>query len=168
MALYFLNGKEAFAFMMLCALGHEAGHLVAMLLCGVKPLEITVGFLNFNIKYNKSKTTYKKDLLISSGGVIVNFILTLLGYFFGDFELFYTNAVLMIINLLPISTLDGANIAVALKGCFGKKEREGYSKLYKRISGAFAVAVLAVFCDFNLSFVFTGVFALISGEVSLE
>ena len=108
----------------LCALGHEAGHLIFMNIFGVKIDEITVGFLNFNIKYNKSNTSYKTDLFISLGGVAVNLLLFFCGYLFGNSELCFTNLILIIVNLLPIPSLDGANVISALMGCKSKKEEK--------------------------------------------
>ena len=54
--LYILNGKEIFITMIFCSLIHELGHLLTMFLLKVSPTEITVGFFNFNIQYNKLKT----------------------------------------------------------------------------------------------------------------
>lgn len=166
--LYFLNEKSSFFLMMLCALGHEVGHLIFMNIFGVKIDEITVGFLNFNIKYNKSSTSYKADLIISLGGVAVNLLLSLFGYFFGNAEFLFTNLILIVINLLPLPSLDGANVVSALKGCKSKKEEKGYRRLYKRIYGVSAVFLIAIICDFNLSMVFTGVSALVAEETAFD
>ncbi len=166
--LYFLNGKSTFLLMMICALGHEAGHLIFMNIFGVKIDEITVGFLNFNIKYNKSNTSYKADLFISLGGVAVNLLLFFCGYLFGNAELCFTNLILIIVNLLPIPSLDGANVISALMGCKSKKEEKGYRRLYKRLYGVSAVFLISVICDFNLSMVFTGVSALITEETTFD
>lgn len=163
--LYFLNGKD-FVFMMICALMHEAGHLIAMFLLGVKPIEITVGFLNFNIKYNKSKTSYKKDLIISLGGVGVSFVLSLMGFFIGNFDLFYTNLILFVINMLPIPSLDGENILRSLGGCKEEKEEKGYRKLYRKLCVTCVIFVLSFISSFNLSVVFSQVASLACGEIS--
>jgi len=162
--LYFLNGKD-FIFMMICALMHEAGHFIAMILLGVKPVEITVGFLNFNIKYNKSKTSYKNDLIISVGGVGVSLVLSLVGFFIGNFDLFYTNLVLFVINMLPIPSLDGENILRALRGCKGESEEKGYRKLYKKLCVASIIFILSFISSFNLSVVFSQVASLACGEI---
>ncbi len=166
--LYFLNGKTTFLLMLICALGHEAGHLIFMNIFGVKIDEITVGFLNFNIKYNKSNTSYKADLLISLGGVTVNTILAMCGYIYGNSEFFFTNLILIVINLLPLPSLDGANIISALKGCKVKKEEKGYRRLYKKLCGVSAVFLLSLMCSFNLSVVFTGVSALVNEEIMFD
>ena len=165
MIMFFLNGKDSFSFLVLCAMGHEAGHLIAMRICGVKPLEITVGMLNLNIKYNKSITSYKKDFLISSSGVLVNIAFACLGFALGYHEFFMANLVLSIMNLLPINSLDGANIVLALKGMSGKNENGGYDRLYRKICAVSAVVVISILCEFNLSVVFSGVSILINNEI---
>lgn len=164
--IFFLNGKESFFLLTLCALGHEAGHLAVMRLCGVPIDEITVGALNFNIKYNKALTSYKKDLIISAGGVFVNLGFAVLGYTFGCFEFFISNVVLIIMNLLPVNSLDGANIIVALKGIMGGDFDGGYERLYKRVFAVSVVFAISVLCKFNLSVVFTGITTLINDELA--
>lgn len=164
--IFFLNGKESFFLLMLCALGHEVGHLSVMCLCGASIDEITVGALNFNIKYNKALTSYRKDLLISAGGVFVNLGFAVLGYTFGCFEFFLSNVVLIIMNLLPVKSLDGANIIAALKGIMGGDFDGGYERLYKRVCAVSVVFVISVLCEFNLSVVFTGISALINDELA--
>jgi membrane-associated protease RseP (regulator of RpoE activity) len=163
--LYFLNGKD-FVFMIICALMHEAGHFIAMFLSGVKPIEITVGFLNFNIKYNKTKTSYKKDLIISLGGVGVSFVLAFVGFFMGNFDLFYTNMILFVINMLPIPSLDGENILLSIRGCKEEKEEKGYRKLYKKLCVASVIIAFSFISSFNLSVVFSQVASLACGEIA--
>ena len=160
LTLYFLNGEEFFL-MMICAALHEAGHLIAMGICKVKPLEIRMGFLNFNIKYNKEITSYKTDLFISVSGPMMNFILSAFGFFMGCQSFFIANFILCIVNLLPIKSLDGGNILRAVLEKFSKKEKNGYELLFERIIALSAASAFAVLCGFNVSVVFTVVCAIV-------
>ncbi len=162
--LYFLNGKSDFFLMMICVLGHEAGHLMVMLFMKVKPVEITIGFLNLNIKYNKIKTSYKKDLVISLGGIGVNALFCTIGYFVGNLEFFFTNLILLVLNILPVKTLDGFNILNALRECKGES-KGAYERLYERVFAFSLVFVFALVSGFNLSVVFSQVSALVCGEI---
>jgi membrane-associated protease RseP (regulator of RpoE activity) len=113
--LYILNGKEIFITMILCSLIHELGHLFTMLLLKVSPTEITVGFFNFNIQYNKLKTKYRDDILISVSGIIFNLITAIVAFRLCIETVFYVSIALAIINALPINGIDGGNILESIK-----------------------------------------------------
>ena len=113
--LYILNGKEIFITMILCSLIHELGHLFTMLLLKVSPTEITVGFFNFNIQYNKLKTKYRDDILISVSGIIFNLITAIIAFRLCIETYFYVSIALAIINALPINGIDGGNILESIK-----------------------------------------------------
>jgi stage IV sporulation protein FB len=159
--MYFLNGNDFFL-MFLCALLHEAGHLLAMGICKVKPAVISLGFLNFNIEYNKSKTTYKKDIFISLAGPMINLILAVCGIIEGSESFFYVNLILFSINILPVRTLDGGN---ALKSALALFEKNGYERLYEKVIGVCVVVAFSFLCDFNVSAVFSLVATLVTDEI---
>ena len=163
LTMYFLNGDD-FLLMLLCAFLHEAGHLLAMLICKVRPSVISLGFMNFNIEYNKSKTTYKKDIFISLSGPMANLAFALLGIVEGWKEFFFVNFILFSINVLPVRSLDGWNVLKSTKALFGKN---GYDRLYEKVIGLSAVFVFSFLCDFNVSAVFMLVSALVTDEVYL-
>ncbi len=173
--LFFLNGGYSFCIIAFSAFCHEAGHLICMAFLGASPLEITFGFLNFNIKYNKNVTSYKTDLLISISGIVANIILCVVAYYVKNTELFFVNLSLAFFNLLPFEGLDGGNII----RCFSEsewfiKKEIRHKSLFKNIkrmgkasSYAFVIT-LSVASGFNLSVVFSGVSFLVGGELNCQ
>ncbi len=121
--LYILNGKEIFITMILCSLIHEIGHLLTMLLLRISPTEITVGFFNFNIQYNKLKTKYRDDILISVSGIIFNLITAFIAFRLCFETVFYVSVALAIVNALPINGIDGGNILESIKLMLSYKKR---------------------------------------------
>ena len=173
--LFFLNGWYSFCIIAFSAFCHEAGHLICMASLGASPLEITFGFLNFNIKYNKNTKSYKTDLLISISGIVANIILCAVAYHVNNTELFFVNLSLAAVNLLPFESLDGGNIIRCFteSDWFMKKELRHKSLLknIKRMgkvsSYAFVIAI-SVASGFNLSVVFSGVSFLVGGELNCQ
>ncbi len=172
--IFLLNGKHTFGIMILCAFVHELGHLIVMLLLGVKPLEVTVGFMNFNICYNKLKTSYKVDIFISMAGIVFNLIFGAVSYFAGNTNLFVTNCVLAVVNLIPIKGLDGGNIinsiisAVKSDGAekgdayfLSSDQYSGKIRLYSKIFAPVFIFSLTIASGFNVSVAFSGVSMLI-------
>ncbi len=170
--LFFLNGYNSFCIIVFSAFCHEVSHLVCMALTGASPLEITFGFLNFNIKYNKNVTSYKTDLLISLSGIIANIILCIFAYSLNNSELLFVNLSLAVINLLPFDELDGGNIVRSIYESHQIEKNElNYpiisekkKKRGKLISFAFVIAI-SVLSGFNLSVVFSGVSFIVCGEL---
>lgn len=81
---------------------HEAGHLITLLIFGVKPKMIKLSFYGAGLKYNNtlSKT---KDFFVLISGPLINLIL---------FILFRSeiNLILFLVNIFPASPLDGGRI----------------------------------------------------------
>lgn len=96
---------------LICALLHESGHLCAMQICGVTIEKIVFYPCGIDIRREKSKTSYKKDLCISVGGCIVNLITACVCYPFLNknfvFSIFISSIALCIFNMIPIRGLDG-------------------------------------------------------------
>lgn len=169
--LFLLNGKYAFGNMMFCAFVHELGHFCALAICKVKPEVISLGFLNFNIKYNKLKTTYKADIFISSAGIIFNLFLSVIAFSIGNKDVAFTSIVLAIINLLPLRGLDGGNILHGLLSLSGDKElnfkktqkiNDAGIMLYRKVFTPVFLCVVAILTDFNVSVTFSGALLLMS------
>lgn len=168
--LFFLNGKESFLLMIFSALCHEGGHLLAMLLYKVPPVEITFGFLNFNIKYNKGATTHKADIVISSAGVFMNLILCVYATAVKNYELLFVNLSLGFVNLLPLDGLDGGNIISSIRKlrCDDPYEKlldKVWTPEFGRILAIGCFLTLSVATGFNLSVVFAGVSFMACGEI---
>lgn len=96
------------------AIVHEFGHILIMSLCGQRVKEITLLPFGVDIKKQPCLTSYKTDIWVSSGGIMANAAAIIfcqglpkshnLKFFI------WSNVVLIIINVLPIKTLDGGQI----------------------------------------------------------
>lgn len=129
---YFTNQIKLYGILMLFALIHEIGHVLAGILLGMKvkkieimPLGVRVSFKAKIEDYNKkiacsNKVTIKK-LAIAIAGPITNLIFAIVFICIPiNIEnvqasmLVYTNILIAIFNLLPIYPLDGGRIVKCL------------------------------------------------------
>lgn len=140
---YFTRQIEIYAMIMIFALIHELGHLLAGILLGMKPekLEIMpfgvsisfkIGVEEYNKKIKKGNKLEIKKILVALAGPITNFIIILVTFNLNieivkSLSIIYTNFLIIIFNLLPIYPLDGGRI---LKGILhinlGKIKSEQY------------------------------------------
>ncbi|MBQ6569660.1 MAG: site-2 protease family protein [Clostridia bacterium] len=128
----------------LCAIAHEAGHIFAMLLCGVPPVCILFEPFGAAIKCPGSNFLPEKlQIVIFLTGAFVNFALAGIAFLmFGECPFFWINAALGIFNLLPIAPLDGANALECLLGVFLGEKR---ANLYEKIISAAFLLPFAIF-----------------------
>ncbi len=96
------RGWDTF-FMFLASLLHELGHIVFSKVCKAEISSVTIGLGGADIRLN-GITSYRDDVVISSGGIIFNFLFFILffKYSFGSYNLIYG-----ILNALPVDGLDG-------------------------------------------------------------
>lgn len=143
---------------LLSSLLHECGHLVFMFAFSQKPDEVIFGAFGIRIeRFGVSALSYKKEAVISLGGVLVNFLLTLifLGiYCFSKNEtaLFgiFVNLFIASLNLIPVGVLDAGNFLRYI--LLVKYDEEKTAKVLSVISDA-AVCIFCVFCIFFTLFV---------------
>ena len=95
-------------FCLLASLIHEFGHLFFMLIYKVRIRSITFRLFDILILADSPKN-YKSDMIITSGGIFFNFLFAALFYFI-NYKLFIANLVIGIFNLLPVESLDGAQL----------------------------------------------------------
>lgn len=95
---------------------HELGHIIIGLILGFKLKNLRFIPFGAKIEFRELKKTKKiilKKILIYSAGPIMNLVSCYI-VFFIDFEFneewFYTNLLIGIFNLLPITSLDGGKI----------------------------------------------------------
>ena len=148
---YFTKQIEIYAMIMLFALIHELGHLLAGILMGMKPEKIelmpfgvSISFKikveEYNKKIKKGNMLEIKKILIALAGPLTNFIIIIIASninidLFKALIIIYTNFLIMIFNLLPIYPLDGGRI---LKGIlhinFGIQKSEFYTNIISKIT----------------------------------
>lgn len=148
---YFTKQIEIYAMIMLFALIHELGHLLAGILMGMKPEKIelmpfgvSISFKikveEYNKKIKKGNILEIKKILVALAGPLTNFIIIVIASninidLFKALIIIYTNFLIMIFNLLPIYPLDGGRI---LKGIlhinFGIQKSEFYTNIISKIT----------------------------------
>ena len=89
---------------------HELGHLAAMYICGVKIDRITVYPFGLDIRVSPRLISYKRELLIKSAGIAVNIIAALCCLPFNAVVFLFANITLALLNIIPITSLDGGGI----------------------------------------------------------
>ena len=155
---YFTKQIEIYALIMIFAIIHELGHLLAGLLMGMKPEKIEImpfgvsisfkiNIKEYNKKIKKGNVLEIKKIIIALAGPITNFILILITYHLKldlvkSMLIIYTNFLIMIFNLLPIYPLDGGRV---LKGIlhiiFAKRKSE---KFINTISKVTVIGITAI------------------------
>ena len=140
---YFTKQIHIYALIMIFAFIHELGHLLAGVLCGMKPekLEIkpygvSISFKlfpkDYNIKIGKSNKLEVKKILVALAGSVTNLLIIIVSLnlpveFFAKLMIIYSNILITIFNLIPIYPLDGGRIVKSILSItFGKRKAEKY------------------------------------------
>lgn len=154
---------EIYGILMLFALFHELGHMLAGIILGFKPnsleimpLGLSIGFENklenYNKKIKKGTLLTLKKIIIAISGPITNLIFIILFLIFPisflriNRELIlYANILIAIFNLIPIYPLDGGRIAKGiLHILFGRKEAYRYSYMISNITISVLTAISSI------------------------
>lgn len=158
---YFTKQIEIYAMIMIFAIIHELGHLLAGLLMGMKPEKIEImpfgvsisfkiNAKEYNKKIKKGNVLEIKKIIVALAGPITNFIIILITSnlkinLIKSLLIIYTNFLIMIFNLLPIYPLDGGRI---LKGIlhiiFGKRKSEKYTNIISNITVISITAISSI------------------------
>lgn len=157
---------EIYGVLMLFAVFHELGHMLAGILLGFKPnsieimpVGVSIGFEskvdNYNKKIKNATLLTLKKIIIAASGPITNLIFIAL-FSFVDFNFFnidreliiYSNILIAIFNLIPIYPLDGGRIVKGiLHILYGRKEAYEYTNKISNIciillTAASSIAIL--------------------------
>ncbi|HWQ50529.1 MAG TPA: site-2 protease family protein [Terriglobales bacterium] len=122
-AFLYVDGTGFALLLLLAAALHEAGHLIALKGCGVGIEEVS--FRAFGIEMTTGDTRYipyRGELAIAVAGPAVNLFAMLVtlgavaavGPFWGALFFVFCNAALAVVNLMPVSGLDGGRILAAV------------------------------------------------------
>ena len=104
---------------LLASLVHEIGHLLTMLLLHVPPKECVVGLFGLRIQLTQHITTYPRNVMIALAGPLANGLAAGFLWWFGASQAAMVHLWLAILNLLPITVLDGGEILRGLVGLCG-------------------------------------------------
>lgn len=141
---YFTKQIEVYSMVMLFAILHEFGHLLAGLLLGMKPEKmeimpygVSISFQltpkDYNKKIKRGNQLELKKIIVALAGPITNVIIMIIVSqmnmnVVSTLMILYANLLLILFNLLPIYPLDGGRV---IKGilhiCLGKVKSEKYT-----------------------------------------
>ena len=141
---YFTKQIETYVIIIVFAIIHELGHLIAGLIMGMKPEKIelmpygiSISFKlkpkDYNKKILKANLLEIKKLLVAIAGPLTNLLIIIFAThlkveLFSNLIIIYANLLLILFNLVPIYPLDGGRILKGILHIFlGKRKAERYT-----------------------------------------
>lgn len=144
---------EIYGILMLFALIHELGHMLAGILLGLKPSSLEIMPFGIRVSFDVKPHNYNKkvingtmltikELIIAMMGPITNLIFVVIFCiynidFFGISREFivYSNILIGVFNLIPIYPLDGGRIVKNILYIFyGRKESYKFTNMISNIT----------------------------------
>lgn len=156
--------------LILCYLIHEGGHMLFAKLNGVKMRKLRIGSFRLSLSYDCSCVSYKKELLVCAGGIVFNlisfFIVELFFKSNPNLSFFaFCSLSLALMNLYPVSTLDGGRILKCICMIFFNEKISERASRAISFFFAFVLWLCAVYLQLvfnsNVSLLFISVFLLI-------
>lgn len=102
-----LDTSNKVLFCFLCALIHESGHLLSMLMFSIKPNSIKLRAFDIVIDADCDRD-FLSDLIITLSGPLFNFLSAFVFYFTNE-TLCIVSLMLGVFNLLPLESFDGGH-----------------------------------------------------------
>lgn len=141
---YFTKQIETYVIIIVFAIIHELGHLMAGLIMGMKPEKIelmpygiSISFKlkpkDYNKKILKANLLEIKKILVAIAGPFTNLLIIIFAThlkieLFSNLIIIYANLLLILFNLVPIYPLDGGRILKEILHIFlGKRKAERYT-----------------------------------------
>lgn len=143
--------------LLVCYLVHELGHIITTKLLGGKIRKITVGVFKIAIGYDTYSMSYRKEFLVSIAGIATNLIFALACHIINRTDsqamsfLVTYNLSLALVNLYPVSILDGGRLLKLVLNLFLSEEKS--HKISRQVS--FFGAILLWFVSIYLQLVFS-------------
>lgn len=102
--------KNSISMCFISCLMHEAGHLIAIKLCGARTRRLSLGYFGMKIDYNSGIISNRSEIFIAFAGPVVNLIFAVIFGLFNFDEAMRINLGLALFNILPVEMLDGGRI----------------------------------------------------------
>lgn len=154
---YFTKQIETYVMIIVFAMIHELGHLIAGLAMGMRPEKmelkssgVSISFKltpkDYNQKIIKGNLLEVKKIFVALAGPLTNLLIIFIAInveidLFSNLMIIYANLLLILFNLLPIYPLDGGRILEGILHIFfGKRNSEKYTNIF-----SFFVLILVTF-----------------------
>lgn len=114
---FILGDGEIYAAILLAAVIHELGHVIAATVLGIKLRLCRTGPVGISLKYDFSAVSHLREAAVCLAGPLLGAVCFICCYRSTSY-LANASAALSLLNLLPISYLDGGCILSALLSSF--------------------------------------------------
>ena len=111
-AVLLLDRENRFICCILAAILHELGHILMMVFCRVRVRSLKIRLFDILIEADEARCV-RDDVLITSGGVMMNFLFAAILCPF-SMKLGLPHLALGVFNLLPVMSLDGGRLLCIL------------------------------------------------------